>query len=146
MINERPDLFAAVVVDGPFVDVVNTLSDRTLPFTISEWKEWGNPADPADHAYLSTYSPYENVKAQDYPPILVLCSFSDPRVPYWEGVKWAARIRELGTNEPEVSVKVRWDGGHQGVSDRFEEVDEWALIYAFLIHRSSGPTEDAANR
>src|SRR5262249_37466316 len=72
--NERPDLFAAVVVDGPFVDVVNTLADETLPFTSSEWREWGNPSEPADHAYLSSYSPYENVKAQNYPSILVFCS------------------------------------------------------------------------
>jgi oligopeptidase B len=145
-INQRPELFAAVVVDGPFVDVVNSLADVTLPFTISEWKEWGNPLQPADYAYLSSYSPYENVKAQDYPPVLVLCSFSDPRVPYWEGMKWAARLREMATNEPEVLVKVRMDGGHQGVSDRFTEVDEWALIYAFIIQSLSGSTKDWRHR
>lgn len=146
VINQRPELFSAVVVDGPFVDVVNSLADVTLPFTISEWKEWGNPLQPADHAYLSSYSPYENVKAQDYPPTLVLCSFSDPRVPYWEGMKWAARIREMAANEPEVLVKVRMDGGHQGVSDRFAEVDEWALIYAFIIQCLSEPAKDSARR
>jgi oligopeptidase B len=137
VINERPELFAAVVVDGPFVDVVNTLADETLPFTISEWKEWGKPSEPVDYAYLSSYSPYENVRKQGYPAILIFCSFNDPRVPYWEAPKWAARIREMGTNEPDVLVKVRFDGGHQGVSDRFEEVDEWALIYAFIIDRLS---------
>src|SRR5262245_36673667 len=72
-INERPELFAAVVVDGPFVDVVNTLADETLPFTISEWKEWGNPSDPADYACSRSYSPYENVRKQEYPSILILC-------------------------------------------------------------------------
>jgi oligopeptidase B len=133
VINERPDLFAAVVVDGPFVDVVNTLLDPTLPFTISEWKEWGNPAEPADRSYLSSYSPYENVKQHDYPPILMLCSFSDPRVPYWEGIKWARRIRAASTSDREVLINVRFDGGHQGVSDRFAQVDEWALIYAFIV-------------
>lgn len=141
VINERPELFAAVVVDGPFVDVINSLSDETLPFTISEWKEWGNPLEPADLAYLRAYSPYENVKRQDYPPILALCSLCDPRVPYWEGLKWAARIREMSTKEPDVLVKVRLDGGHQGVSDRFEEVREWALIYAFIIDRLSEKAE-----
>jgi oligopeptidase B len=146
VINERPDLFAAVVVDGPFVDVVNTLLDTTLPFTISEWKEWGNPTRPMDLAYLRAYSPYENVKLHDYPPILVLCSLSDQRVPYWEGMKWAARIRAMGTNQPEVLVKVRLAGGHQGVSDRFEEVGEWALIYAFIICRVSKRTSDPAGR
>jgi oligopeptidase B len=144
-INQRPGLFAAVVVDGPFVDVVNTLADATLPFTVSEWKEWGNPLEPADYAYLSSYSPYENVGHQAYPPILILCSFNDPRVPYWEGVKWAARVREMGTNEPEVLVKVRLDGGHQGLSDRFEEVSEWALIYAFIINRLSKAATGPAN-
>ena len=101
---------------------------------------------PADLAYLRSYSPYENVKPHDYPPILALCSFSDPRVPYWESVKWAARIRETGTNQPEVLVKVRLEGGHQGVSDRFEEVDEWALIYAFIINCVSVRMIDPADR
>jgi len=145
VINQRPDLFAAVVVDGPFVDVVNTLLDETLPFTVSEWREWGNPTRPADRAYLHSYSPYENVKQHEYPPILVLCSLSDPRVPYWESIKWAARIRATGTNQPEVLVKVRLEGGHQGVSDRFEELDEWALIYAFIIHRVARRTSDSAD-
>jgi oligopeptidase B len=112
---------------------VNTLLDPTLPFTVSEWKEWGNPLDAADLAYLRSYSPYENVKAQRYPSILVLCSFDDPRVPYWEGMKWAARIRAASTNQAEILVKIRLAGGHQGLSDRFAEVDEWALIYAFII-------------
>ena len=134
-INQRPNLFAAAVLDNPFVDVINTLGDETLPFTVSEWKEWGNPADPDDHAYLRSYSPYENVRKQEYPAILALCSFNDPRVPYWETLNWAARIREMSATEPEVLVKIRLEGGHQGVSDRFEEVDEWALIYAFLIDR-----------
>jgi oligopeptidase B len=146
VINERPDLFAAVVVDGPFVDVLNTLLDPTLPFTVSEWKEWGNPMEPADRAYLRSYSPYENVKQQDYPPILVLCSLNDPRVPYWEALKWAARIRVMGANQPEVLVKVRLSGGHQGASDRFEEVDEWALIYAFIIQRTSKRISDDLDR
>jgi oligopeptidase B len=137
VINQRPDLFAAVVVDGPFVDVINSLSDETLPLTVSEWREWGNPTEPADHSYLKSYSPYENVRKQDYPSTLILCSFTDPRVPYWEGLKWAARLREMSTNEPDVLVKIRLDGGHQGVSDRFEEVREWALIYAFIIDRLS---------
>jgi oligopeptidase B len=140
VINERPDLFAAAVVDGPFVDPVNTLLDETLPFTISEWKEWGNPREPANLAYLRSYSPYENVRTQDYPPVLVLCSLSDPRVPYWEGIKWAARIRARSTNQPEILVKIRLDGGHQGVSDRFAEVDELALIYAFIIDCALEPT------
>jgi oligopeptidase B len=115
VVNQRPELFAAVVVDGPFVDVINSLADETLPLTVSEWKEWGNPSEPADYAYLRSYSPYENVRRQDYPSILILCSFTDPRVPYWEGLKWAARLREMSTNEPDVLVKIRLDGGHQGV-------------------------------
>lgn len=145
VINQRPELFSAVVVDGPFVDVVNSLSDETLPLTVSEWKEWGNPSDVVDCAYLRSYSPYENVRRQDYPSVLVLCSFTDPRVPYWEGLKWAARLREMSANIPDVLVKIRLDGGHQGVSDRFEEVREWALIYAFIIDRlSKGATKSPA--
>lgn len=144
--NERPDLFAAVVVDGPFVDVVNTLSDATLPFTVSEWKEWGNPNDPIDLAYLRSYSPYDNVRPHDYPPALVLSSFSDPRVPYWEALKWAERIRAVGTNRPEILVKVRMDGGHQGVTDRFDQVSEWALIYAFIVLHTLKRTSDPADR
>jgi oligopeptidase B len=133
VINERPELFGAVVVDGPFVDVVDTLLDPALPFTISEWREWGNPAEPADRSYLHSYSPCENVKQHDYPPILMLCSFSDPRVPYWEGIKWARRIRAMSTGHREVLINVRFEAGHQGVSDRFAQVDEWALIHAFIV-------------
>jgi oligopeptidase B len=142
VINARPELFGAVVVDSPFVDVVNTLADEDLPFTISEWKEWGNPSEAMDRAYLSSYSPVENVKQQAYPPILNFCSFNDPRVPYWESLKWATRIREMSTAESNALVKVRMDGGHQGVSDRFEEVNEWALIYAFIIDCLSKETEE----
>jgi acetyl esterase/lipase len=117
--------------------------------TFQKWDEEtkGYPTMPrVDRAYLRSYSPYENVKQHDYPPILVLCSLNDPRVPYWEGMKWAAHIRATGTNQPEVLVKVRVDGGHQGVSERFEEVDEWALIYAFIICRVSKRTSDPADR
>ncbi|WP_442756444.1 S9 family peptidase [Methylocystis sp. JAN1] len=134
-INQRPELFSAVVTDGPFVDVINTLADETLPFTISEWKEWGNPSMAKDRAWLQSYSPYENVRRQAYPSLLVFCSLNDPRVPYWEGLKWAERIREMSSEPADILVKVRLDGGHQGMSDRFAEVEEWASIYAFLIER-----------
>jgi oligopeptidase B len=134
-INKRPNLFAAAVLDNPFVDVVDTLGDETLPFTISEWKEWGNPSDPDDYAYLRSYSPCDNVRDWKYPSLLILCSFNDPRVPYWEALKWAALIRDVARTETEVLLKIRVNGGHQGVTDRFEEVNEWALIYAFLLER-----------
>lgn len=137
-LNQRPGLFAAAVVDCPFVDVVNTLSDESLPFTVSEWNEWGNPLDPDDYRVMSAYSPFENVARQAYPPMLVMGSFNDPRVPYWEGPKWVARIRAKSTNHADVLVKVRMEAGHQGVSDRFEEVDEWALVYAYLVDRVGG--------
>ncbi len=141
-VNERPDLFAAMVVDGPFVDVVNTLLDPGLPLTVSDWKEWGNPAEPDDLACLRAFSPFDNVKGQCYPPILALCSVNDPRVPYWESLKWIARVRSAATNDPQILVRIRLDGGHQGVSGYDGELDEWAFVYAYLIwHTSSDPCD-----
>lgn len=141
-VNERPDLFAAMVVDGPFVDVVNTLLDPCLPLTVSDWKEWGNPAESSDLASLRAFSPYDNVKTQRYPSILALCSVNDPRVPYWESLKWIARVRAAATNNPEILLRVRLNGGHQGVTGCDEELDEWAFIYAFLIRHTSGDPVD----
>ena len=91
---------------------------------------------------MRSYAPYENVKAQNYPEMLVLASLNDPRVPYWEALKWAAKIRELRTDRGVILVKVRTEGGHQGVSDRFDELNEWAFIYAFLIDRIAGESND----
>jgi oligopeptidase B len=140
-VNQKPELFGALVTDSPFVDVINTLADPSLPLTATDWGEWGDPAKEEDYRYLKKYSPYENVRPAAYPPLLILCSLNDPRVPYWEALKWAARIRELNSGEHEILVKIRSQGGHQGVTDRFDELKEWAFIYSFLIDRLAGGSD-----
>ena len=135
--NQRPELFAAVVVDGPFVDVVNTLPDETLPFTVSEWKEWGDPLEPVDLAVLRSYSPYENIRRQLSPNSRLVFDSTIHGSPTGRP-RNGPHVSGRRTSKPKVLVKVRLDGGHQGVSDRFEEVQEWAMIYAFIIRQRGG--------
>jgi oligopeptidase B len=134
--NMRPDLFAAVVAEVPFVDVLSTMCDETLPLTPPEWNEWGDPLhDPQAHARIRDYSPYDNVRAQDYPAILATGGVSDPRVTYWEPAKWVARLRELRTNDAPLLLKINLAAGHGGASGRFERLEEIALAYAFVIRQ-----------
>jgi len=132
--NQRPDLWAAVIAEVPFVDVLNTMLDDTLPLTPPEWPEWGNPlAAPDDFGLIASYAPYEQVSAQDYPPMLVLAGLTDPRVTYWEPAKWVARLRATGTGNAPLYLKTHMEAGHGGASGRFERIKETALCYAFAL-------------
>jgi oligopeptidase B len=139
--NLRPDLFHAVLADVPFVDVVNTMLDASLPLTVIEYDEWGNPNDPEYFAYMMTYSPYDNVVAQDYPAILVTTGYHDSQVQYWEPAKWVARLRELRTNDRPLLFETNMEAGHGGASARFQRFREIATEFAFLIGLSEGLLE-----
>ncbi len=137
--NQRSDLYAALIAEVPFVDVLNTMLDDTLPLTPPEWVEWGNPiTDPAAFATIRAYSPYDNVRAQKYPAMLVLAGLTDPRVTYWEPAKWVARLRERKTNRNVVLLRVNLDAGHAGAPGRFDRLKEIALGYAFAIAAVEG--------
>ncbi|WP_157231046.1 S9 family peptidase [Kiloniella laminariae] len=132
--NQRPDLFKAVVADVPFVDVLTTMSDPSLPLTPPEWPEWGNPiTDIAAYEYIRSYSPVDNVTSQGYPNMLVTAGLTDPRVTYWEPAKWVARLRELKTDTNLLLFKTNMSAGHGGASGRFERLKEVALMDAFLL-------------
>jgi oligopeptidase B len=132
--NLRADLWGGIVAAVPFVDVLNTMSDTTLPLTPPEWPEWGNPIEDAQ-AYdrIASYSPYDQVKPQAYPPVLATGGLSDPRVTYWEPAKWVAKLREHTTGEAPILLKINMDAGHGGASGRFDFLKEIALDYAFAI-------------
>ena len=133
VVNMRPDLFKAVVADVPFVDVLNTMLDSTLPLTTMEYNEWGNPEDRPFYDYIKSYSPYDNVMQQDYPHMLVTGGISDPRVTYWEPTKWTAQLREAKTDDNLLLLKIHMDSGHAGASGRFDRLKEVALEYAFIL-------------
>ena len=143
--NMRPDLFRAIVADVPFVDVINTMSDASLPLTAQEWEQWGNPAVPEQYAYMRTYSPYDNVAAKAYPWMLVTTSLNDSQVMYWEPAKWVARLRSLKTDQNPLYLKTNMAGGHGGSSGRYERLHEAAFRYAFMLDAVglAGPTTSA---
>src|SRR5215218_1502313 len=137
--NMAPDLFAGIVADVPFVDVLNTMLDADLPLTPPEWPEWGNPgASEADFRTILSYSPYDNVKPQRYPPILALGGLTDPRVTYWEPAKWVARLRATMSGGGPVLLKINMEAGHAGAAGRFDRLEEVGLIYAFAIRAIEG--------
>ncbi|MBS4082504.1 MAG: S9 family peptidase [Rhizobiales bacterium] len=132
--NLRPDLFAGIIAEVPFVDVINTMLDGSLPLTPPEWPEWGNPAtDKAVLERMLRYSPYDNVRPQAYPAMLVLAGLTDPRVTYWEPAKWVAKLRAYNTGTQPVFLKTNMDAGHGGAAGRFDRLDEVALAYVFAI-------------
>jgi oligopeptidase B len=132
--NLRPELWAGVIAAVPFVDVLNTMSDTSLPLTPPEWPEWGDPIhDPAAYDLIESYSPYDQVKSQPYPAILATGGLSDPRVTYWEPAKWVARLRERTTGEAPVLLRINMEAGHGGASGRFDFLKEIALDYAFAV-------------
>ncbi|QSB45317.1 S9 family peptidase [Tsuneonella flava] len=134
VVNSDPDLWGAVVAHVPFVDVLNTMLDASLPLTPGEWPEWGNPIeDRAAFELIAGYSPYDNVRAQDYPPMMVTAGLNDPRVTYWEPAKWVARLRELKTDDNVLIFKTNMGAGHGGKSGRFESLHETAEEFAFIL-------------
>ena len=132
-VNMAPNLFKAAVAQVPFVDVMNTMLDASLPLTTSEYIEWGNPNEKAAYDYMMKYSPYDNVKAQAYPYMLVEVSYNDSQVPYWEGTKFAARIRATKTDSKPLLVKANLGAGHGGASGRYDRWKEIAFEYAFMV-------------
>ena len=133
IINLRPDLFHGVVAQVPFVDVVTTMLDDSIPLTTGEYDEWGNPNDPTYYEYIKSYSPYDNVRAGPYPHLLVMTGLHDSQVQYWEPAKWVARLRQLKTDDNLLVFKTNMDAGHGGASGRYQRYKETALQYAFLL-------------
>ncbi|HEY2357714.1 MAG TPA: S9 family peptidase [Phenylobacterium sp.] len=132
--NLRPELWGAIIAAVPFVDVLNTMSDTTLPLTPPEWPEWGNPLQDAEaYDLIAGYSPYDQVSAQTYPPVLATGGLSDPRVTYWEPAKWVARLREFSAGDAPILLKINMEAGHGGASGRFDFLKEIALDYAFAV-------------
>ena len=131
--NMRPDLFKAVIAAVPFVDVINTMLDPSLMFTAQEYLEWGNPNEKAAYEYMKSYCPYTNVRARNYPNILVRVGLNDPRVNYWEGTKWVAKMRSMKTDNNTILLKVNKGQGHMGSTGRYERLKEVAYDYAYIL-------------
>ncbi|MBV1933503.1 MAG: prolyl oligopeptidase family serine peptidase, partial [Parvibaculaceae bacterium] len=132
--NIAPDLFKGVVAEVPFVDVLNTMLDASLPLTPPEWLEWGNPIqNPEAYDYMASYSPYDNVSAQSYPHIFAIAGLTDPRVTYWEPAKWVARLRATRTDGNLTLLKTNMGAGHGGASGRFDRLKEVADVYCFAL-------------
>ena len=133
--NMAPELFHAVIAEVPFVDVLNTICDDTLPLTPPEWPEWGNPIE-SEAAYdcIAAYSPYDNVEAKDYPHIIATAGLTDPRVTYWEPAKWVAKLRATKTDDRLLVLHTNMEAGHGGAAGRFDRLEETALVYAFVLY------------
>ena len=133
VLNLRPELFHAAIAKVPFVDTLNTMLDPTLPLTIAEYEEWGNPEQEEFYRYIRSYSPYDNVGPREYPAILVTAGLNDPRVSYWEPAKWVAKLRAQKTDSNVLLLKTDMGSGHFGPSGRYEGIKEVAFDYAFLL-------------
>jgi len=134
VLNGRPDLFKAAVAGVPFVDVMTTMCDPSIPLTVVEWEEWGNPNEAKYFAYMKSYSPVDNVVKLAYPALLVTAGLNDPRVQYWEPLKWVAKLRAAKTNDAApLLLKVDMEAGHFSASDRYKYLKEAAFDYAFLL-------------
>jgi oligopeptidase B len=133
IINMRPDMWKGIVAAVPFVDVVTTMLDETIPLTTGEFDEWGNPKDPKYYDYIKSYSPYDNVEAKEYPAMLVTTGLHDSQVQYWEPAKWVAKLREMKTDNNPLIMRTNMDAGHGGQSGRFRRYKETAMEYAFIL-------------
>lgn len=133
VVNMAPDLFKTALAGVPFMDVITTMQDSSIPLTLCEYEEWGNPHDKDYYDYMLSYSPYDNIEAKSYPNILVTAGLNDPRVAYWEPAKWTAKLRDFKTDQNHVLLKTNLGAGHSGASDRYEYLREKAFEYAFLI-------------
>jgi oligopeptidase B len=134
VVNMAPYLWKGVIAQVPFVDVVTTMLDESIPLTVGEYEEWGNPNEEEYYYYMLNYSPYDNVKAMDYPAIFVTTGYHDSQVQYWEPMKWVAKMRELRTNDKPLIFDCNLDAGHGGGSGRTQERKETAKEYAFILH------------
>lgn len=134
VVNERPELFKSIIMHVPFVDVLNTMLDENLPLTPGEYKEWGDPKEKEYFEYMKSYSPYDNIKPQAYPAMLITAGLSDPRVGYWEAAKWVARLREVKTDDNIIIFKTNMEFGHQGASGRFDYLKEIAEDLVFILN------------
>ena len=133
VINYQPDLWRGVVAAVPFVDIITTMLDESIPLTTFEFDEWGNPADKEYYDYMMSYSPYDNVEAKDYPAMLVTTGLHDSQVQYWEPAKWVAKLRDYKTDNNVLFLDTNMEAGHGGASGRFEALKEMAKEYAFLL-------------
>lgn len=133
--NMSGELFQVIVPEVPFVDLVTTMLDTTIPLTTLEWDEWGDPREREDYFYMKSYSPYDNVEAKDYPHMYITTGLNDPRVGYWEPAKWVARLRALKTDDNTLVLKTNMGAGHFGKSGRFNHLREAAECYAFILDK-----------
>jgi oligopeptidase B len=140
VVNQRPDLFRAAVAEVPFVDVVSTILDPSLPLSVIEWEEWGNPAQREYYEAMKAYSPYDNVAAQRYPDLLVTAGLNDPRVSYWEPAKWVAKLRATMVGDSKLLLRTEMGAGHSGPSGRYDAWRREAFIFAFIL-QAVGITE-----
>jgi oligopeptidase B len=130
--NLRPDLFAGIVAEVPFVDVVTTMLDPSLPLTVTEWEEWGDPREADAYARMKSYSPYDNVHAAPYPAVLATTGLNDPRVAYWEPAKWVAKLRTLSTSGKLIVLRTEMGAGHGGPSGRYDAWRDEAIVLSFV--------------
>ena len=143
VVNMAPDIFNGIVAEVPFVDVLTTMLDDTLPLTPPEWPEWGNPIASAEaYKTIAAYSPVDNVRAMNYPHLFAIGGLTDPRVTYWEPAKWVARLREFNTGSNLLMMKINMGAGHGGASGRFDRLKEVAEVYAFGL-KIAGKTDAA---
>ncbi len=134
VINLRPDLYKGVVAAVPFVDVVTTMLDESIPLTTGEFEEWGNPKQQIYYDYMLSYSPYDNVEAKAYPNLLVTTGLHDSQVQYWEPAKWVAKLRTLKTDQNQLLLHTNMEAGHGGASGRFQALKDIALDFAFMLN------------
>jgi oligopeptidase B len=137
VMNMRPELFRGVIAHVPWVDIVTTMLDSSIPLTTSEYDEWGDPNDPEYYEYMLSYSPYDNVEAKDYPALLVTTGLNDSQVQYWEPAKWVAKLRALKTDDNLLLLHTNMGAGHGGASGRYDRYRETARDWAFLLHLAS---------
>jgi len=133
IVNEAPELYRSVIAAVPFVDVVTTMLDDTIPLTTGEYDEWGDPNNKEHYDYMKSYSPYDNIKAQAYPNLLVTAGFHDSQVQYWEPAKWVAKLRTLKKDGTVLFLDTNMDAGHSGASGRFNALKEVAKEYTFIL-------------
>jgi oligopeptidase B len=133
IINIKPEIWAGIVAAVPFVDVITTMLDETIPLTTSEYDEWGNPNEKEAYDYILSYSPYDNIEEKAYPNMLVTTGLHDSQVQYWEPAKWVAKLREMKTDDNVLLLHTNMEAGHGGASGRFEALKETAMEYAFLL-------------